>query len=380
MNRALILAVMLLAALRPLHAQWDVQPSPTTASLRGIHSIGGGIAWASGTEGTVLRTVDGGARWQPCAIPPGAEHLDFRGVQALDENGALIMSSGPGPLSRLYKTTDACRTWKLVLTNPDADGFWDAIQLYPDFKRSIDRFEGFLIGDPVNGHFVLYTTIDSGDTWQPWGPAKAYRPAKAAAGESLFAASNSAMIAPGVNGPVAFATGGKGGPRLFLAQPHSPFDAATWWAFTTIKLPMPSGPESGAFSLASRKGTNAHPFADLMIVGGDYKNPETGAAAFVPWRAPVRDRFPSPVIATQHPPHGYRSSVAYDAAAKTWIAVGPTGTDVSTDDGRTWIALHPNPALHEPAGADRDWNAISLPFVVGPHGRIGKLRPEALHP
>ena len=25
-------------------------------------------------------------------------------------------------------------------------------------------------------------------------------------------------------------------------------------------------------------------------------------------------------------------------------------------------------------------NAISLPFVVGPHGRIGKLRPNALHP
>ena len=25
------------------------------------------------------------------------------------------------------------------------------------------------------------------------------------------------------------------------------------------------------------------------------------------------------------------------------------------------------------------WNALSLPFVVGPHGRIGKLRAGALH-
>jgi hypothetical protein len=30
--------------------------------------------------------------------------------------------------------------------------------------------------------------------------------------------------------------------------------------------------------------------------------------------------------------------------------------------------------------ADRNWNALSLPFVVGPHGRIGILNPSALHP
>jgi hypothetical protein len=34
--------------------------------------------------------------------------------------------------------------------------------------------------------------------------------------------------------------------------------------------------------------------------------------------------------------------------------------------------------MHEAADADRDWNALSLPFVVGPRGRIGKLRAGAL--
>ena len=38
------------------------------------------------------------------------------------------MSSGKGDLSRLYKTTDACKTWKLVFTNPDREGFWDAVK------------------------------------------------------------------------------------------------------------------------------------------------------------------------------------------------------------------------------------------------------------
>ena len=110
-------------------AQWEMESSGTTADLRGIDNVGGGVAWASGTNGTVLRTEDGGYLWQTCAVPPGAEHLDFRGVQAFDANTAIVMSSGKGDLSRLYKTTDGCQTWKLVFTNPDADGFWDALRI-----------------------------------------------------------------------------------------------------------------------------------------------------------------------------------------------------------------------------------------------------------
>jgi hypothetical protein len=40
--------------------------------------------------------------------------------------------------------------------------------------------------------------------------------------------------------------------------------------------------------------------------------------------------------------------------------------------------------LHVPkwwgSDADKNWNALSLPFVVGPHGRIGKLNAKALAP
>jgi hypothetical protein len=108
-----------------------------------------------------------------------------------------------------------------------------------------------------------------------------------------------------------------------------------------------------------------------VAVGGDYTKPgQVGVAAYsekwLRW------------YAASTPPHGFRSAVAYDAATKTWITVGPNGTDTSTDDGRNWRALRPDPALHEPPDADRNWNALSLPFVVGPHGRIGKLNPHAL--
>ncbi len=81
------------------------------------------------------------------------------------------------------------------------------------------------------------------------------------------------------------------------------------------------------------------------------------------------------------PPHGFRSAVAYDANTKTWITVGPNGTDISTDDGRNWRALHPDPKFNEAPDADQHWNALSLPYAVGPHGRIATLRPSALnHP
>jgi len=76
--------------------------------------------------------------------------------------------------------------------------------------------------------------------------------------------------------------------------------------------------------------------------------------------------------AAQTPPHGFRSAVAYDAQQKLWITVGPNGTDISTDDGRNWRALKPSPT--DPPDADKNWNALSLPYVVGPNGRIGKLR------
>ena len=284
---AIIIFVLALAV--QSHAQWDIQDSHTTASLRGIHSVGDGVAWASGTNGTVLRTQDGGNHWQPCAIPPGAEKLDFRGIQAFDANTAIVMSSGKGDLSRLYKTTDGCQTWKLIFTNPDKEGFWDAIvfnlkePMYPsaDWRA---HARGFLIGDPVDGKFVLYSSNDSGQSWHRWANDKVERPAHAIKGESLFAASNSAAIAPGTYENLAFVTGGTGGSNFFHLDLHDPFDAGRWLSFTKTKLPMSSGDSSGAFSIAGHSGEKLEN-GGFMVVGGDYKHPDAdGTATFLPVR------------------------------------------------------------------------------------------------
>ena len=166
------LAALLLLIATTASAQWEIEDSHTTASLRGIHNIGGGVAWASGTGGTVLRTLDDGKTWQTCPIPLAgtkdtAEKLDFRGIQAFDENTAIVMSSGPGDQSRLYKTTDGCQTWKMVMTSKNPKGFWDVLQFQQkDYGLLGSKGCAVLVGDPVEGAFDVQVSIDVLDKYQ----------------------------------------------------------------------------------------------------------------------------------------------------------------------------------------------------------------------
>lgn len=122
-------------------------------------------------------------------------------------------------------------------------------------------------------------------------------------------------------------------------------------------MPLAGGADSaGVFSLAFRGDRHG------LAVGGDYQKPDdvSGTAAWT-------DDGGRHWTAASKPPHGCRSAVAWDEEAKVWIAVGTTGSDLSRDGGRTWEPLD-----------NGNWNALSLPFVVGPSGRIGKWQVQKL--
>ena len=379
----LILTAALTAAVAsPACAQFEVQDSTTASDLRGVSAPGNGVAWASGTHGTVVRTEDGGYMWQGCAMPPNAEQLDFRGIQAFDDRTALVMSSGKGSLSRIYKTTDGCQSWKLVFTSPDADGFFDAMQFASLPGRDRGRI-GKVIGDPVKGKFPEFYTYDYGVQWTRGDVANA---ASARDGEALFAASNSSLLSMDGDGWI-FVTGGKGGSRSRVLSEYVKHDPHVSWNYVGGDIPLHVGESAGAFAIASNSSSlpqmQAVPpepdriyYVDLranyVVVGGDYKKPDqvTGTAA----RSNDGGQHWLPA---QTQPHGYRSSVAYDAGARTWVTVGPNGTDISTDNGLNWRPLRPMPG--DAPDTDRNWNALALPWVVGPHGRIGKLHDDALH-
>ena len=371
-RRVVCMTGIVMLATRPAHAQWVLEESRTTASLRGVVSLGGGVAWASGTKGTVLRTVDGGQLWQGCAVPEGAAALDFRAIQAFDENTALVMSAGARAQSRVYRTTDGCRSWKLLLTNQDATGFWDAMQ----FR---DRDNGMLLGDPVNGQFVILRTTDGGASWQRDTGA----PVDDATGQGAFAASNSSLLLSSAT-DWSFCTGGTAGPHVWRSATEPYVGQGTSGPLSRSSsseelISESKGESLGCFSLAEHQGT-------IVAVGGDYLHP--GTADDNAWTTAVdAGDIKAQTETKQHPsfrfapattrPSGFRSAVAYDDTAKAWVTVGPNGTDVSTDGGLHWRALLPGTGA--PRDLDRDWNALSLPFVVGPHGRIAKLRGDVLH-
>src|SRR5690348_201644 len=211
------LTALLLLATSVTSAQWQMQNSHTPAGLRGRHYVGHGVAWASGTGGTVLRTANGGETWQACAVPTGGEALDFRAVQAFDASTAIVMSSGTGDLSRLYKTTDGCKSWKLIWTNPDApnDGFYDALLF-------ITPKIGLVFGDPAHGSmrnpvegsyfiFRIRVTHDGGETWIPIVSSAFGNPGENLVplpNEGIFAASNSSAVVR--DGILWIGTGGGG--------------------------------------------------------------------------------------------------------------------------------------------------------------------------
>jgi photosystem II stability/assembly factor-like uncharacterized protein len=360
LRHALLVTIAVLAvhlSLAQEKSPWQMQDSGTTAGLRGIYSVDGTVAWASGTGGTVLRTTDAGAHWQKCAIPDAATDgatLDFRGVQAWDAQTAIVMASGPGDKSRLYKTADGCKTWELLAKNAEKEGFWDAI-MQPHQTYGCTKIPGYtlLVGDPVHGHFDTRdgSTLSPGLNWDT-----TVETCEARDGDAVFAASNSSVSVSAFESFI-LGVGGKSGARV-LISPLQQFKHSD--PCLSVPVPMAGGTESsGIFSLAF-----SNPVAPWrgIAVGGDYTKPNDSAGTAA-WSADGGKHW----TASAKPPHGYRSSVQWNEALKAWITVGTNGSDISRDDGKTWHPID-----------DGNWNALSLPFVVGPNGRIARLNPAAL--
>ncbi len=280
MRKILSVLAFVLLSLLPLLAQFEVHPqvSGTTAQLRGISAVSGQIAWASGTQGTVLRTLDAGNHWENVSVP-GAEKLDFRDVRAFDAGHAFVLSIGNGEQSKIYKTGDGGRSWKLQFTNPDPKAFYDCFAFW-------DRTHGIAMSDSVDGKFPLLATSD-GETWKPLTPKTL--PA-ALPNEGGFAASGTCVAVAGKH-DAWFVTGGPAA-RLF----HSVDRGSNWEVLAT---PIISGAATqGIFSVA---------FTDPLhgvIAGGDYKEPKSTDKNMA-W---TTDGGKTWTPATQ-PPAGYRSAV-----------------------------------------------------------------------
>ena len=260
-------------------------------------------AWASGSRGTVIRTIDGGTTWRVDSIP-GASRLDLRSIHARGAQVAHVAATA----GRIWRTTDGGQSWSLRYQASDTSVFLDAIAFW-------DERHGVALGDPMNGRFFLVTTDDGGGTWREspliQGPASVD-------GEAAFAASGSSLL---IDGPRGMWIGSGG----TAARLHKSTDQGRSW--TTFSSPLRQGASSlGIFSLARFGGR-------IVAVGGDYQVDSARTGNHGIFDSARGEWAPAGAAS----PRGFRSGIAISQSIA--IAVGQAGSDVSTDGGVTWRAF-----------------------------------------
>jgi photosystem II stability/assembly factor-like uncharacterized protein len=321
------------------NAQWAAQASGTQVRFRGVSAVSSTVAWASGDKGTYARTTDGGKTWAAGTVP-GANDLDFRDVDAFDADTAYLLSIGEGEKSRIYKTTDGGKSWVLQFKSKRPEAFFDSMAFW-------DSQHGIAVSDPVGGRFLIITTSDGGRTWKEM-PAEGM-PA-ALAGEGAFAASGTCITVQGKRN-VWFGTGGPEGARVFRSN-----DGGRTWAVT--KTPMTSGKAAGIFSLTFWNASQG------VAVGGDYtKEQEAKDNVIV-----TSDGGRTWTLIKGAAPGGYRSCVIFlpGKGKPKLIAVGPSGSDYSTNGGKSWTSIGAE-GFHSTSFASSNSG-----WAVGEGGRIAK--------
>lgn len=275
--------------------------------LQAVSPVSEQVAWIGGHGGVVLRTDDGGQRWERVPAPAG-DSLQYRDVHAFGPRSGVVLSAGSGPASRIYRTDDGGASWTLGFLMDHPEGFLDCLDFW-------DESRGFAYGDSFDGTPYVLLTEDGGATWGR--PSSEGLPA-AGDGEGGFAASGTCARA-GEGGQGWIGTGAGGSARVLETRDYG----RTW---TTAEAPVAKGAAAGVFTLAAADGRLA------MALGGDLnaRDSVTANAAVPGAGGQWRRTNPAPV-----PGAVYGSAVAENGV----VAVGPPGAAYTTDGGAAWHAL-----------------------------------------
>jgi photosystem II stability/assembly factor-like uncharacterized protein len=354
------------------------QSSGTTNGLIAVSAANSRVVWASGRGGTFAVTSDGGKNWRS-GVVPGAETVQFRDVEAVSEKVAYLLSVPTAVIpSRIYKTTDGGKTWKIQFEATlaefhDCFAFWDPVS-------------GLDFADSLNGQFPAVRT-SNGQTWHPYGDRlPTPLPGGAGGPEAGFASGGTCVATQGhrrawiTTGTSPTDAGGAWTTRVFFTT-----DRGQTWGATTAPI-SPSGPDAvgGGYRIAFRDARHG------ILAGGDLG---VAAGVVVPNFARSKDGGRTWTLATPAPVPGAIFTTAYAGHGKGhdgWgrddddddfgehghgkgpsirvVATAPTATAWSPDEGDTWNVI---------AGLSGLWGVDfgdqQTGWLVGTNGQIVRL-------
>jgi photosystem II stability/assembly factor-like uncharacterized protein len=304
-------------------------------SLRGLSVPSEKVVWASGSKGTVVKSVNGGESFEWLQVK-GFETRDFRAIHAWDDKEVLIVAIAAPAV--ILKTMDGGISWNKVYENADTSMFLDAVK----FK---DNFKGTVIGDPINDTIFLLNTEDRGNHWNKVKPS--FWKSNVFEGEAFFASSNSNLTY--FNNKIIFISGGMKS-RLWIGGNAMPL------------LMMEGGKSTGANSIDISPDQHK-----MIVVGGDFMK---DTVTFDVARAFNKNGNQFQVNTAFTMPNGYRSSVKF-IDNNLVVACGTSGVDMTNDAGKKWT-LFSTQSFHVVQHQPNKKAA----FFAGSGGRIGYYRFE----
>lgn len=313
----------------------SMRESGANALLVGVSASDENVVWASGAEGTILRSVDAGETWQSRGIP-GTDSLQFRDVHAVNADTAYVLSIGTGTDSRIYKTTDGGNSWTLQFKNDITQAFFDCMAFW-------DSKSGIAFSDAVKGEFIIIKTTNGGKSWEQIPPEQ-LPPAQA--GETSFAASGTCVATQGESmGWIG--TGNVAQPRVLRTADRG----QSWEAFP---VPLDAGSAAGVASLIFRDTQHG------LALGGDIAEPTTSDSS----AAITTDAGTTWHLVTPPPLNSPVYGATYVPETQNVVAVGPGGVAFSSNEGTSWTHVDTVTAWGVTfANTKNGW-------AVGPNGTI----------
>jgi photosystem II stability/assembly factor-like uncharacterized protein len=137
---------------------WETQYEEAGIRLNDIEMTTPHDGWAVGSSGLALRTLDGGAHWNPVDIAQGM--YNFSDINFSDpRHGWLVGPTALREFSWIGRTTNGGDTWD-ELAVPDAR----VTEVYR--IAFADSLHGWLLGSGDEVDYV-FATSDGGETWNP---------------------------------------------------------------------------------------------------------------------------------------------------------------------------------------------------------------------